>query len=276
MTNDINSIKKWYDDFKNNIININILMLTFKKSSDIKEFIKNIETNKSTKVISLNNVKEEDLKADRNFNLIITTTINISLNNLIKIKDFKNYILYKKISNFDKKDLLNMHSSSILFTDNYSWFDMINKPYSVNIFISKFLNYDNGSEIEFDKNDVKRLLFRNKSFIDIHVIQNDLKYLQEQNKLTSRLAIFIYKISTYNFNASDKLVGLVYQDKYEKSKVFNNKHYNISNTKGYDVIDNNKELLQIAKYLCMNTNSRIETIAEATQLNINTVRGFRE
>jgi len=94
--------------------------------------------------------------------------------------------------------------------------------------------------------------------------------------LTSRLGIFIYKICTFFHDATDKKIGLYYSQKLGKSKPYNNKRFNIKNTKGYFVnnIQQRKEhkiRSEIASKLLSHTNLDKNLISGVTGVSFEEV-----
>jgi hypothetical protein len=85
-----------------------------------------------------------------------------------------------------------------------------------------------------NKKSIELFLYRNVS-ITTETILGDIDFLVNKSILTSRLAIFIYKICTFEYNASDKEIGLYFSKYYGRSKVINNKKFGIINTKGYAI-----------------------------------------
>lgn len=82
--------------------------------------------------------------------------------------------------------------------------------------------------------------FKGKSLNEIRfwqeMIKNDIWFLQNERKLTSRLWILIYKVSTLNDEMSNTAIGTFFRKSMGiKSRALYNKHFRISNIKGYDL-----------------------------------------
>jgi len=112
----------------------------------------------------------------------------------------------------------------------------INRVSFIRSFISKFIT-SNESQCKMSKDSIEKFLYRNAS-ITIERILGDIDFLEHKFILTSRLAIFIYKICTFDYNASDKEIGLYFSKYYGRSKPFSNKKYGVTNARGYAVKSN--------------------------------------
>ena len=119
-----------------------------------------------------------------------------------------------------------------------------------------------------NKKSVELFLYRNTS-ITIEIILGDIEFLVNKSILTSRLAIFIYKICTFEYDASDKEIGLYFSKYYGRSKVINNKKFGVINSKGYAIgvnIHEQQIRLDIARKL-KESNVPKEIITFATGIN---------
>lgn len=147
-------------------------------------------------------------------------------------------------------------------------------------FIFCFRYVESFVQTYFDNTKSKKPVFLLSNGHNIDRIKKDIEYFKNSAVLTSRLAIFIYKICRWNFNISGTKVGTFFAYHYNKSKNYNNKEYDIKNVKGYHVSAMNmhiimeeririimEERIRIARYLLENNaNCDLNIIAQATQI----------
>ncbi len=212
--------------------------------TDLKKIEEYCRNSENLVITSLKKLTKEELNNLGKKNILLIENDASDINYLTKFKDKKIRILFHSVYNTEQ-------------LDNY-WIPVVNQPiilckntiyYLCSIeaeitfstiayikeFISIFLNNKKDSILSFSKNSINQYLFRNIENFTMETIFNDIKYFEEQFILTSRLGIFIYKICTFYINASEKEIGTYYSKIYGKSKVYNNKRYEISNMKGYQI-----------------------------------------
>lgn len=143
-------------------------------------------------------------------------------------------------------------------------------------FISIFIDSKPNFIFRFTQNSIREYLYRGKYSINIDRIKNDIDYYYATSFLTSRLAIFIYKICNFEPSASDKNIGEYYAKEFGKSITLNNKKFSISNTKGYPTKQFNYQdrytlREEIAKKLA-DRNVAADIIYFATNIDVNKFR----
>jgi hypothetical protein len=276
---DINKIEVWYNNY-NSQYNFqynshNIFLIYLKEDSGQRRIYSNTE------------------RESENDRFIIKQLVTIKSSDIDNsVRSNKQLILY-----FDKP--MRLIDLSILKHSNYSYvyFDLdINQSLFIfkyfeptNIiqnrieyikrFFEIFLSSNKDKKSIFNLTQINTFLLRNKKNISLETILKDIIFLEHHNKLTSRLAIFIYKICTFEFNAGEKEIGLYFSQHFGKSKPLNKKSYGIQNVKGYDIIryPNNpicNTKVQIANILSNMINKPINrnTILDATGIDINVYR----
>ncbi len=204
-------------------------------------------------------IVEKDISDIKNISLIplekITREILNQNNNLIVYFTKKFHLLYLQIfSNNQNRQILfskmlcknkNYLNSSELYGSKFNEDNFIMKIFftlyienPINIisslqginylkqFIANFLCYANNKSIQI-------YLYRNMRNMSLETILEDIEFLKHRMILTSRLAIFIYKICTFNYSTSDKTIGLYFSKYYGRSRIVNNKSFGVTNVKGY-------------------------------------------
>ncbi len=212
------------------------------------------------------------IKYDKKLILYFHKPISLISLNILKDGKYK-YLYYDLRYN-------NNHLPFILKTTNPIYIVEKDILYIKN-FITIFLTHSQNQKPIFIPSQINIFLFRSKRNITLETIHNDILFLEHYNKLTSRLAIFIYKICTFEFHAGEKEIGLYFNRYFGKSKPLNKKKYGIQNVKGYDIkgytdnpILNTK--IQIARNLSIMINKPINqnTILQATNIDINKLQGY--
>jgi len=264
-------------------INFGYLSILYieRTNRQIKTNISNFITQYDRRVVDLNELKKKPFD---NSKIYITYNKNELIKFVLQEKFYIPIYIHKAeaISSFFNNVLLEIVTTPLIIQDPIN---VINNTYYnyIENFINVFLE-DNAikNSTLFNKSFVKEYLFRNKEDIDTNVIINDIRYLKHEKILTSRLAIFIYKICTFDFNATDKFVGLFYKRALQNtSKSRNSKKYNINNVKGYDVfnlmpVEELNIRTQIAKNLLNLNYYYTQNIASATGLNIDYVEALKD
>lgn len=254
---DIELIKKyllnnWFYNLKNRTINQDILLLCFKNKADYKTFLES-EINKEIDnilVTTLQKLTKRDLNNIKKRSIILVSFQEISFGHLRIFYEENIRLLYYQISDLNYIEYYFNHELHYVQTQQISLeflpyfylqttnpIDIIYNIYYIKEFISVLLDFDKNSIFGFSKNSVKQFLFRNIDTISVDTILNDIKFLERQNILTSRLAIFIYKVCTFECDSSDTKIGEYFKKIYKKSRVYNNKSFGISNMKGYFIHD---------------------------------------
>lgn len=281
-------VKKWFINVKKHLTNEEILII--QTNQDNKKYLQDHFHNSeytNLKIDELFLLKDSKLNERENINLLFIEDSCINLYNLTILEKKNTKILFIKITN--KNDFINLLESDKLenktLCKNSKFFYLQKQPYSSTItdnikyaefFILHLLK--NNDKLSFSIPYVENALLRNIRNVTLETILNDIEYFYFSNVLTSRLAIFVYKLSTFNLRLSDKTIGTIYAKKYNSSKVFNNKRFNISNTKGYYIGERIKDVKvkkNIANNLIKLTHLSFEDIAKVTELNIDIVESLK-
>jgi len=244
------------------MINSDILLLCIKDKNtgiEIENFINSLHLN--IQIVELRKLTKE-MKNNKNTgqkNIIAYYHKEFSLGHLgilrsenlrmilIEIMNLQQFTDYYSSNN---RQVMNQNSFILQKYDPKSVISSIDGVNYIRYFISKFIT-GNANQCKMNKKSVELFLYRYTS-ITIERILGDIDFLVNKSILTSRLAIFIYKICTFDYDASDKEIGLYFSKYYGRSKVINNKKFGIINTKGYAIGLNMHEQqirLDIAKKL---------------------------
>lgn len=221
-------------------------MLNLKNNKpNLKKIKESYENSENLVITSLKELTKEELNNLGKKNILLIEDDVSNIHHLIKFKNKKIKILFHTIYNLEElKNYMTepMQEQSLKLNKNPTYYLYIREPeitFStiayIKEFISIFLNNKKDSILSFSKNSINQYLFRNIENFTMETIFNDIRYFEEQSILTSRLGIFIYKICTFYINASEKEIGTYYSKIFGKSKVYNNKRYEISNMKGYQI-----------------------------------------
>ncbi|MDD2291556.1 MAG: hypothetical protein PHV52_04700 [Aliarcobacter sp.] len=233
-------------------------------------------------ITSLKKLTKEKLNSLGTKNILLIENDVSDINYLMKFKDKKIKILFHSVYNTEQLDnywINPVENQHIILCKNLTYYLYIREPeitFStisyIKEFISIFLHNKKDSILSFSKNSINQYLFRNIENFTMETIFNDIRYFEEQSILTSRLGIFIYKICTFYINASEKEIGTYYSKIFGKSKVYNNKRYEIANIKGYKipVIKISEEMNIINKIVdkLKEKNVDEEIISYATEINL--------
>lgn len=290
-----NLVYNWFSNI-NNSINDEILLLNFKFEIDIEELKSYLfKTIENILILNLGRVTKKDLDSKKN--IIVIANKEISLGHFEIFKDLNKTILFKQVLNSSElleytNNIHGLYSKPIgplqnpcfffLFKfeiNNNNIYDCVN--YSKD-FILTFIDSNDDNILTFNKRSINLFLLRNSNKITINTILNDIDYFKSTGILTSRLAIFTYKICTFYFSASDKEIGIFYSNLLGiRSRCYSNKRFGIKNTKGY-IINNNiniieyKTKIQVASYLLNNNACHIDTLSKATGLSVNELENLRQ
>lgn len=289
-------VSHWFYNVNYNIINTEILLLNFKNKDDAKKLLESnfLKNNKNLLVTSLQKLNKKDLNSMNKRSIILVAGKEISFGHLGIFKDENIKILFSGITNLNQLENYIVFSNSsiqkpiILFQDSHHFYlrnlDPSTIVYNVNYtkyFISTFLDYEEDNDLSFNQQSVKLFLLRNVHSITIDTILNDIKYFEFTGVLTSRLAIFIYKMCTFYYDATDKEIGTFYAYMLGTSRVYNNRRFGISNTKGYLVQDINQKIeynikVKIASYLVNHNACDRDILSQATGLSLNDLENLVE
>jgi len=287
----------WFYNINNDITNKDILLINFKSKSVYNEFIKSnyFKKNNNLLITSLQKLTIKDLNNMGKKSIILVENKEVSFGHLEVLKDENIKILFCGISNFDevknyiKPSNFSSQKPRILsqylyhfYLQNLDPLDIIYNISYAKYFISSFLDYERNNDLSFNQQSIKLFLFRNIQTITIDTMLNDIKYLEHSSILTSRLAIFLFKICTFYCNATDKEIGTYYASKLKiRSRVYNNKRFNISNTKGYYIKNmqqrtENNVKINIASYLLNKNACDINILSQATGLSLSALEDLIE
>jgi hypothetical protein len=221
-------LQKWFYNLIHDIKNEEILLLIYpqKQNKDvgtenlniinkINLKIRSLEHNGSYNILNLESIFSIN-QILNNKNTILVSNVHIDIN---KLENCKNTILYFNVNNeihktiFTLNKTLNLYNNELYEQDYRSNYIKLMNPINIlrressiiyNLIFRLFEN-NNFYNIE--------LLKSNKS-IDtrtwIEQINEEIYVLTFHNILTSKLAIAIYKICTFNFHENNKNIGIFY------------------------------------------------------------------
>lgn len=281
-------VSHYFYNLRKNRINPEILLISFQDKKFSKQFIEDdfIKNCEDLIITSLGKLTKKHLNNKKNTNIILIENKEILFGNLKIFQEENIEILFYRIFNFSEiRDYFELYNINFrkpeIRYDEQHYFYLKKQPLNnitdnvkyAKYFISTFLDYKSSNHLSFSTYTIKLFLLRNSNTITIDTILNDIQYFENIGVLTSRLGIFIYKICTFFHDATDKEIGLYYSKKLGKSKPYNNKRFNIKNTKGYLVnikeqTEEYKIRSEIASYLLKHTNLDRNSISEATKLSI--------
>jgi len=292
------SINSWFQNARNNLLNLEILVLNCINKDDVSSFKDELKFINIPNLLikTFAELSKEDLNTRNNMNIILVESKNIGLASLEKFKGLDINLIfvpifeYENIRNPISENFLNQRDSYFLqtciptpnmitpnLTPNLITPNMINY---IEYVIDKFLNYNNTTTVHFHKNDINLALFDNKKEITLNTILQDIKYLQNESCLTSRLGMFIYKICTFHFTASATIIGKYYAKHFKNSKPLNNKKYAIVNLRGYKIPNfSTDRVMQTKRDIALNL-MRVNdwdmlTLSQIVGLNINDLNALK-
>ena len=241
MNESAQNIECWMENLYNGTINNEVLFLVFEylghdNKVDKNDFIKNFLDNLDSKnyqlfnIIDLDNVEEvQAYKKNKNIiifgypRMSIYKIANINLEILLVVNPIQYSIKFNTI-----RELLNIDS----FHNTYIKRIKINDPleiintnnYSVILNYLEFLFYVRVSSKRLSLflpfNVLKSDWSKENDFL-LENLKNDIHLLRGENKLTSRLANAIYKVSTLKFNDNNTKIGTFFHKHLGvKSKAF--------------------------------------------------------
>jgi len=239
-------INRWFANVENGTTNKDILLLIcpdkkLKLEEKLQVFFP------QSNLLYINNISkfnQQELKNSKGKNIVLVSYSDINLHWFNLFLDDQYSILFSKIGNEDhlqnlmnkyipfEASLSNQRDYLIYFKKQDIDF-MLNNIYILEDMIQHLLSDNFNNTRVFSKVSIKSVLFRGRDYMDIDRIYTDIEYYKSSFMLTSRLAIFIYKLCLLDANASDKEIGEYFKGIYGKSKVLNNKKFNIVNTRGY-------------------------------------------
>lgn len=262
----INEFNIWFENIYDGTVNINIVLLCLKDIKDIKtnrELYKITENNFNIQIYNFSKLDVKKLNSDIGItNIVAYTNHNFSFVNLNVLKNNMKIILVDEYNTYS--DFISHLNNKYYHKSIYPHF-IFQKYEPINVisdvlgigFIGKFIYTlininNNNNKCKIDKHSINVYLLRNIPKVSIKTILGDIEFLKFKSILTSRLAIFIYKICTFDYNASEKKIGLYFSKNYGQSKIVNGKKFGVVNTKGYIINENIAEQqikLDIAKKL---------------------------
>lgn len=283
MPTEQNYLQNWL----NNIPNNQILILGYNEKSEdknnekIKLFEKSIKDSfsiyeRSIYIDKITKINKKSLEENKNKSILAYTTSNINFAWFDNFRSMNYEFVFVQINRIE--DICNIHNiplQPIYYLSKSDPYIILNEISIVEYFINIFIDPKSDFIFKFNQNSIKEYLYRGKYSIDIDRIKEDIKYYKSTFLLTSRLAIFIYKICKFEPLASEKYIGIYYANIFKKSKTFNNKEFSISNTKGYPTKQQNYQdryslREEIAKKLA-SRNISAEDILFATNIDINKI-----
>lgn len=241
MPTEQNYLQNWLRNIENNIPNNQILILGYndKNNEKIKLFEKSIKDSfskyeSSLYIDKITKINKKSLEENKNKSILAYTTSNINFAWFDNFKSTNYEFVFLQINRIE--DIYNIHNIPLVPIYYLSKLDtslILNDIRILEYFINIFIDPKSDFIFKFNQTSIKEYLYRGKYSIDIDRIKEDIKYYKSTFLLTSRLAIFIYKICKFEPLASEKYIGIYYANIFKKSKTFNNKEFSISNTKGY-------------------------------------------
>ena len=238
MTDDL---KIWFSNIQHNLVNNDILLFCVqdkKINIEIEKFINS--SNMNIQIVQLHKLTKEMMNSKNagQKNIIAYCHKEFSLGHLGILKSENSRIILMELVHFQQfvdyfynKQTMNQNFWIMQKQDTTSIISSLDGIQFIHTFISKFIT-GNANQCKINKKSVELFLYR-KASITIETILGDIDFLVNKSILTSRLAIFIYKICTFDYDASDKEIGLYFSKHYGRSKVINNKKFGVINTKGY-------------------------------------------
>jgi len=260
----------------------NISLFVFNDKQILKEFEK--RRNPNIKILKINRITISDLESFSAKKVLYTVDKKISCMDLNKFKNYKNVNIYV----YYIRDLQHLNDifSSIIKNFIHTPQDFVIRKvlpdaYGQLPYIKSFIRCFLLKNSDIKLTDVNKSLFRNRIDINIDVILSDINYLEQKGILTSRLAIFIFKITTFNYTANDREIGQFFAGYYcQRSKNYTCKQYDIRNTKGYAISDFDPQYAikaAIAQNLIRNPNCScdINCLAQAIGLSVDQLYSLR-
>lgn len=288
------SVNEWFQNAKSNQNNLEILVLTTPNENENimwkdKIAIMDIPT---LLITTSKNLSTENLANEEYCNILLVEKNEISLSLLMKLKEAGKALLFANTRSFTiQYNYINENISIPEYGNCLQIYkvttdkSLINKRLNlvtpnvlnyIEYVIRTFINSYDLNAVCFKKSEINHALFDNKKGITIDVILSDITYLQNESCLTSRLGIFIYKICTWDFKATNVTIGKYYAEKFGKSKPLNTKKYTIVNQRGYEVPNFAKDIvtrtkIDIARNLKYLNMIDIKTISKVVGLDESTV-----
>ena len=236
------------------------MLLDFSSTIDRKYFLQTI---KHIDFLELDKIKNTSHISGR----IILLTNSGKIEKLHFLSDKIDVIRHYKIMDFNKATSLNL----IAFEFELKYFNILLYDFTV---VMQLEYVENFIKTFFDNDRGEKPLFLLSNGHDINRIKKDIAYLKDSTVLTSRLAIFLYKVCTWNFNISSTKVGKIFALHYKRSKNYNDKKFDIKNAKGYVIhamhdYKIQEERIRIAKYLLYNSaNCNLYILSQATHIPV--------
>jgi len=252
-----NLYNKWINNARSGNEISYILILCLEDKSMIKIIENDIKGISNVTLLSLRKITKKILNQGNNliaysvkeFSLghlqVFSNDQNIQISFLKMLHQNDNYIDLANVNNprLNKEEsIIMIHSFDLDWRDPISTISFEGIDY-LKQFIANFIT--NNNSCTASKKSIQAFLYRSMRNILNETILRDIEFLQHRAILTSRLAIFIYKICTFDYDASDKIIGLYFSKYYGRSRVVNGKSFGVENVKGYIIKDINFQEQQI-------------------------------
>jgi len=235
MNNNLELLNTWMENFRNNVINNNILFLVFKNPNymnliiDTEKFEQVFFKDVDKDYYQLSNLRELDninellnYKGKKNIIVfgyrgmdiqkIADTSFEILLffnpqEYIFKFKTFNDLLtidssenLYILLNVIKKRDPFKI----IKFNDLVEIYDFVTFLFYLYVSNQKFFLFRSINILKSDKNRYR--------YIDcLNTFDKDIQLLVSKKKLTARLAIAIYKVSTLKFYDNDTIIGTFFR-----------------------------------------------------------------
>jgi len=238
-------LNTWIENFKNNIINDNILLVVFRDANhdnrtiDIKRLKEVLFKDMNEEYYQLFNINElgnidelQNYKCKKN--LIVLGNIGMNINKIantdfeillyfnplkyiIKFQTFNDLLAFDNSKNpYIKLDVIKKRDPLEIITSNN--FMKIND--SVKVLFLPYIfnkNFPLFQSIDILKSNRNTYSYTNYLF----TLENDIYLLVQKRKLTARLAIAIYKVATLRFYENKTVIGSFYRKELNiKSKAY--------------------------------------------------------
>lgn len=225
MPTEQNYLQNWL----NNIPNNQILILGYnekvnKNNEKIKLFEKSIKDRfsiyeSSIYIDKITKINKKSLEENKNKTILAYTTSNINFAWFDNFKSMNYEFVFVQINRIE--DIYNINNTplkQICCLAKLEPFKILNEIHILEYIINIFIDPKSDFIFKFNQGSIKEYLYRGKYSIDIDRIKEDIKYYKSTFLLTSRLAIFIYKICKFEPLASEKYIEytmLIYLKKVE-------------------------------------------------------------
>lgn len=273
-------LQNWIQNNNDNMKKKILILGYSDKSFDFRKHIyENFPDIKETIFIEkLTKFNEKTYQDNKNKNIIVYTNSNINFDWFDNFKIYDDLVFYF-IQFYTEEEQYKYKSSSSIINFYFEKIEpiiILNNINKVEYFINVFIEPNSDFLLKFNNYSINEYFFRNKDKIDLYRIKTDIEYLKSTFILTSRLAIFIYKFSKFEPYTNEKKIGEYFAKYFGKSKIFNNKKFSISNTKGYKIesysYQTNNNLREEIAFKLLDCNVPTETILFATNIDVTKIQ----